>query len=1786
MGAKQSKLASDSFDEAIVNDYGKDYLSLFLWAKERDVLETLDLVYHSFGLSPRHVDPHRIIKEITLPFGEKILSEWVDNEIARSLYDYYLELANTPDIFNKVEFLPRVASADKAKRDAGDYTNSSYLLALSYSSPFQGKYSKSAYYQTMLRIWCYLHGMYWSKAEGRHDSVLSRVARYLIIDRADGNKIELLDVFFEELDKKLSQCDINFYLCNFYIGEVAGFLSRQRSRDLDQGQKNFLTNLTRIARYDIELIGDVPQGKISSPKFLIQKLKNTSSANEVIRLFDQSGMAYSEEYAIEESEVSDEDVGFLNIEISPEQTDAEQIVISRGVFIQRAEQAHYLPWSWDKVLPPEIPLLEDWLNKRLASIDISESLAAAIIWIAQEYGRSLDTVLMLEIKESATAEWTLDPSFHSIRRMAIRRHSAYRPKKRAQPWLKAVADQIEIQLPNRISAVLQRASESMMGEPKQLSQLWSAHHKSSLFKWFNQSKPSELERLRSSMIANSLGQKIFNHTSDTAFSRAWSSYPQNALPAACGYGSWDIDELLQGETPTKSVTRTPQTSYLGSMLLPLDEPLKAYSHELKRYVERAGSFREFHNSLAYYTVQGLYAALGSRYLVDPFESLIQFYFSSSESNIPSCVFINDKQDDIHSGRLVPLCDQAEKLLKDYLVHLNHLMEKVSELSPNFALQIARLLESKPAQMPLFFFLDEKLQWRSMSELELLKELPTIPLPNNVYRHRFSQRMTELGLPSDILEAWMGHGERGVASYGDFSPRCWQEDALNFMELLNSSFEKLDFQSIVHQNTSLPLGFIGAEITTTLNTEDAVLFGETARSIRRKQTIEAIKEITLHKIGEVLGGREWSVIAEDEFEEIVTKLFKPENNTISLSYPLERMEVLRDSLIKAGSPLIRLIKKRQISLKQERNLLNKSALQALRLLPAIKDWAAQNCEVYPSSLSLKQSAQLGVILFAIEKQISYLGLLKDIADGVNYQLIQHGRECFLRYSEELDDEDLTSAGQLHRISYKVASLLNAAKNSKHNLKARESIAHKSLNVLGHIIGLPDPDDFDDLLKSLSGIIEQANMVVLPGVVAAGLSHRQPPSSLSLHDFLRISLRNPVVPVAPLAEEKVKEFQQLMPVSTQWMSAADSQLKKESDKFHKEINNILSQYENSKARDCAKQIINVSKSYSGKISTAVLGVGYWIAHIVSVGKYQGQRKNFSPLAQSTIVTYFGTLIVAFKELAYNRDIFTLSEEEFYELYEQMLDYKREKDNETEYFGNRLRSYHKFLLNQGLPELNWGELDFKDYSRDVSSGLITEKDYQETLKYIDKKYADKEQVALLQFVLLLGFRFGLRAQEATHLLKKDWNESNGKVWVLVRNNRYRTLKSENGRRAIPLLFELSEIERSAIKVVFERSEINAGSDIDQLILSEVRSGEIVLNPLCYSASRELIVALREVTGNPQLVLHHARHSFHNQLVAILCGINSPLITKLTKSLDAEQILSTLLEVNNLVDRRASMAVAVMMGHAHPATSLKSYNHLITEWADTLLPVAKTKIHELETAIQLDSWEKWKAPKIESVARIDFVKPTLHNLVQLMRLVALGKSFSQAINMLGMHPKHAVLLEQLAVKAFVKSSANLPAEIDSATLLEAREFLSHISESAWLRLLSCCDKEFTFQGKVNISLQDIPLLVGNKRQILMCEDPHYELMRTLIEYFDLSSDSYGVSLYQDSQVAAEKAKLYGLGGIQDQGKQIDVMHWYMADQTLAPHRNYAAFWLKDRLSTTEIRSSYEVVLVVILISYFFHCG
>ena len=1787
-GAVKEKSVAGSF-------FPTEFDELFAYAKESDTEYITTLLYYAFAQSSEIFDPHRLYHEISLTYAKDILEGWQDNSMAKELLRYFDHTENA--LLNNKSFSKKYVPKAKAKNWSQvqsiihNFNPRTCLLALSYTQLRFDVNDNLVFSQTFFRLWLYIHGLINISVNETYDKVLQRVVSRFKDLSYDDDEVEFFTAFFDGISDRLAGRPRTFTACNNAIYSTAINLQELNSESLKN--LRFLRNAVRLSNYDniahIDIYSPVEGSESeqsSQPLKLLKKKRDIypslDDVLEVNETHELINVVDTEEDALEDAD------SLLAVGTDKHATEQERLIFSNAITYQSAELSHYIPWSWEKLLPPEVSLLEEWIDESLTSTDIKTACAAALVWLAFNYGRSLENVLLLPISDAPTDDWTLSLDYKMLSRQAIRRRSAKQPVGDMLDWVKPLGDFISTPLPENITRVLSLAASSHP-DPRQLNQVWSYFEDKPLTVWFNKIKPESLKRVLSLHIGNHMGQDVFDKTSNSHLARILSSKPNPGLPAACSYGSWDIEKIERGEPLTNKVAEQPNKNLIGSMLVSLEASLQEAVGRYSLAVKESETLIEYHNHLSLYTVNALYAATGSRYLVDPFDSITQFYLSDPHNAYADRVYINDKNDDMHSGRVVPLCASAVKILKNYLIHLEHLSASIEHISPTLSTWVVETVKDGCNQLPLFFLLDTKLQWHPMNALYLVSnDLFDWPLPNNIFRHRFSQVMTRLGAPNDVIEAWMGHGEKGVSCYSDTSPRCREEDDRYFLPLFETAFSSLGFQ-VLTSNAGLSLGNdsnITAEPT-------SKTFGEKARYERRQATIETIKEETKNKIEYFLKTKTWDQISEEEFSSLVTRI-TTDDGVMAAPYIAERLNVLLNILEEEDSEHLNFVTKRYTSLKQEKSMLAKESIAALKLLPLLREWA-DKCKktLFGDKLAKKDVAQLAATVLSIEKLVGYVDMLQALEQGCHYRLVQLKRnECFIEYSEYLDPADLSAPVQRHRISYKLASWFDRIADAKNKLvlpgdsgfEKRDVFSLPELIELANLLNV-ESASFLTLLQTLCSVINQYNLITQPGIVAGDLSGRLPSTSFSLEDQLRFQTKKSYTPPAQedseeQTPEEVDALSSLIPVSSQWQQQEQNILRNSAKEFQRSMNQILSTYKKSKTKELAKQIRSFCKENTHSVSSAVLSVGYWIAAVVERGKYQGRRKTVVPLAANTITTYFSHLMSVFTGLAYDVDVLTFYEEDFIDLYQRMLNYLSAKGSRIDYFGNLLISHHRWLMTQGAPSIDWSELGMSDGKRHVSSGMLSEDDYQKCLKYISAHYQDGQQAQVLSIVLLLCFRFGLRSMEALGLKRRDWCNYGDDTWILVRNNRFRSLKSDSSRRAIPLLFDLTEDEHALIDKTLGQYELLPNPENNHLLLSEVVNGSVQPLRFIHQIQSELIDVIRTVTGNQRLVLHHARHSFYNLLAITLFDLNTPLTRKISAHLDKEAIRTKVLGNNTQPTRRASMALAVLMGHASPTTGFKSYCRIMQEWRDQLTPTQSQRNLLLPKALHPLEWEIYKEKPHNETKQLGFNEPTLHALTLVMRSVALGKTFEQAGAFQKLDPTLIADLQLLFDNviervAFKNQSGALEAG-------SAQRFLSYIIEDGWARMLSITQKEISNQPSSSVPPLELAQLIGKNRHILLAKNEHYELAQIFVSYFEIADDCYRIGAFQDSEYAQGKIGKFNLTGIND-NKRLDSLIQSFDDGTYGLHENYAGLRLVDRTLST-VRTSYELVLMFLLMGYYFN--
>lgn len=407
----------------------------------------------------------------------------------------------------------------------------------------------------------------------------------------------------------------------------------------------------------------------------------------------------------------------------------------------------------------------------------------------------------------------------------------------------------------------------------------------------------------------------------------------------------------------------------------------------------------------------------------------------------------------------------------------------------------------------------------------------------------------------------------------------------------------------------------------------------------------------------------------------------------------------------------------------------------------------------------------------------------------------------------------------------------------------------------------------------------------------------------------------------------------------------------------------------------------------------------------------------LRLSSVERYLNALAVCFEAVAYDHDLATCDAEDLTDFYGQILDSRRlarqsassrAEDNESadredagqnqqqyrtwKLAASMLRDFHRTCSRElALEDPDWAEFLVADMPLSISPGLILEQDYLHMLRLLvggDVNTASHRALSKA-FVLLLCMRFGLRGQEATGLMRDDWvTPEDGSIVVLVRNNAQRKLKTLAGRRQVPLLFELQALETAVIERFLALWHGISGGDRRVPLFADPQK---VNEPMDEKVIRaELSRLIKQVTRHDNLSLHHARHTFANLVAChLLDGTHDIWPFAHAQALTAQRRshVRRLLLCTDGTTRRTLWALARLLGHAHPQSSVRSYLHLQPERAAQVVragrpdaairrPLVHEKLIDLDACLPVEGYlaghevlQEQEAPSISALAMLRFL-------------------------------------------------------------------------------------------------------------------------------------------------------------------------------------------------------------------------
>lgn len=1730
---------------------GKPFSELCAWAVERELERPLAIGYSILGLTPMIVGIGNLVQELNQPESRTITAEWCVNPIVHELKKFTEAFTADARISRQYTSISHRGGVDKNRLQFKKYSTETFLLTL-ITNPLADITDETTYInRRRLRIWLIIQAASRLIDYGcAADKSISSAARFMVIGESDENWL-LIDDLLKIASKQLWHTPNTYQRFTMALANAARIIQHD---PIKRGkiQQQFLNSIVAIAH-----------GECHEFKENLTRNITLTPAHFRLTTLTIDDPVFGGDIGVSNFNIlptlDDEEEAPLSYvtDIDPTDSKAQQILSSGSVYIQTMERSHYLPWSWDRVLPTEAHHLETWVHNKLNSQDTTKRMGAALVWLAMRLSRSLALIERITITSELTEEWSLSQDFRFLKRTAPRRRSAWRPNEVTRHQVAAFLNDLTIEIPANIGDVLKTTIQNSEAIPATLGALWKSISADKLDSWFSEQARLYFPRLSSAKLGNYYDQRLFDATGDFIFSRLLSSHPNSALPGACSYTTWDIKAIEKGlQLPVlASATETDSCNIIGSLLAPLElvlhEEIERCNNNLKLALGKG--LIQYHNALAQYVVMALYAASGARTLRDPFESRQHFSIKHH------CVFINDKNDgSLHNGRLVPLPAKTIELLNYYQKHLFALSLRIEEHRPDLAQQLSNLIECRSANMPFFFLLDENLRWHSMANAAQLDcALFEWQLPSNLFRHRYSQRLLKEGIEPEVIEGWMGHAERGAASYSDYSARCWESDVKVFRDALERAYASLPFIVPDFQQELPPLLYLPVQKTTYSEPD---LFGQRERTWLRSRRIKAAVREARVDIKLFLNGRSLMDVSDDDLMLLSNRMLLRENRlphpqaALRLRILIKNVQKLDSHAAQAsqagslkgaassgqatinkpmpGYARYQLLRKRIIDINDERWFITPRITVALEIYEQLSIWAETvRKSALKASLSRAKALTVGVVLLAVEKRLGYKQLLLDIVHSKHFRLLQNKREYFIEYSEALESDDFSAAVQRHEISYKTASLLAHGTHLKKQVDTPQTQQIEELSEILRLHAQYNPDNLTpsvcELLSWLCEVINQANLVQMPGIVAAALSERAPPTSASLRDYARL-LHARTLDIFSTSQANNDLLNGLIPRAREQTSDKLS-LQEQAKTFVKKITKSLNDYTPAHARECAQKLKKICDENKSLVSSSMLFVGYWIAGLTGSGKGK-RRKNLDPYARNSLTTYWSSLAPVFHELLYDVDLINLDSEESTDLCMQMLEYKHQSSRHADYFAKRLQDFFRWAAPFGVAAPEWSELNFESGYRTVSPGLISETEYQACHKWIqsDTELTQDNQL-MLSFVLILAYRFGLRAKEAIGLLRRDWCQHEQSSWVLVQSNQYRTLKSQASRRAIPLLFKLSEKEQDIVERTLARYSSIAGKHINRPILCEAsgnENGQPVLTTLAPRISEALIRVLRSATGNPEMVLHHCRHSFYNRVAPALFGLHSPLAEKFSNTADYAELRRTVLGPINSISRRSAMALARLMGHRFPSTGLKNYCHLVTDWIDELTPATHLRAHKINNIIQIP-----ELPVVPSTVplgisdALKYPEPSLLQLLKTLRLVSIGLGYERAGELMQIHPKHLSSLQrtiQLANDRMRFSSpANKKLKLKGSDLPNA--LLESISDAAWQRLIHHAEDQknavtYLLKDDEAQYIQELPHLISPNRHFLVEQPTHCKLLKHVINLFNIPADQYQIIAKGSSQTAQKR--------------------------------------------------------------------
>ncbi len=1413
------------------------------------------------------------------------------------------------------------------------------------------------------------------------------------------------------------------------------------------------------------------------------------------------------------------------------ETPAQRSISGKTILLRSNEFGQYLPWSWHQITTEERIAINAWLESQREGFG-QDALIAALTWISLVTGYSLTRACNFGVGDDAHGDWQLTTKLDALLREPPRPSYMRELPSAVTEVLATPASVHTIRLPEWIQAAL--AGATPISAPQKLADFWTSCTETPSQAFSRIATAQGFTRVTTSMLGHVLGYSLYHRTADCLFALAGSAHARTAMPGAGAYPSWGAREVLdyyRGLANESQLEISPEgdsVNALGSRLRVAEKSfssalIKAFS-VLESQMSQ-GSLIDQHNAYVTALVIKLLAATGSRPVGDPFESPLHFDFEHHR------VFVADKLVvGAEGGRLVPIPKSLSAEVERHYNYLAKLATLFELTQPALSAALRGLHELQaPFRLPLFFFLVDD-GWESISEDGLRRHLAgELSAPINIFRHRLPVVLRAKGVDPEVIDGLLGHGYGGCATYGDWSIRQWNVDMEQAVPALESAFEDLGLPIL-----KVPMLRTTPELHITQALQLAP-FGVARRKLEQRKRREAARQQARALIEDWLGDRKIGEVTAQDLADIERIVVTTPSGMPHVMAHIRYAVLQRyfNMQLRRGATSLRL-RRAYLELNEDPPFTSELAARAPSVVRKLLDLLPILRKEFPPSRATATDAWLMACLhLMLESRISNYALLKEISNPRAVRLVHFRRRYWLEYrtapADETEDDIKESPSLRLPVSRDCAAFVEAArKPGRKRSHIQKELADALMSCHVDLSNL----DEKKTVEKLANFIDQSNRLCLPGLLAGVLSGRVSTCSLDHYDWVRLETGTLLELLGSADDHTTGDQLSLSPEDSSpnvpdeaRVLARQIEARLYFNELRRAIDGVDADPRSKSRRKMVSDVSSVVSKFRPRVSSALYLIGEWLSHLVGkVGSLRSIRR------------YLTGISPAAERVWYDADLLSADEEDVSELYSALLDAR--PDIELRTVGLYLRRFHAFARKYAsISDPDWGELSLGQASLSVRPAYIRERDYLNAIKAIlssSERHA-QELVTASAMVLLLAYRYGLRAAEAAGLIRADW-VGDIRPLILVRNNVLRKLKTKAGRRLVPTLFELASIEVTLIKRVLVTAEANHGGDMAVPLL-----GNQVRVPANIGRIRTIVIrALRWATGNPRTVIHGARHSFATRVLDSLLvsdggsqksHLEVPIVDTMR-----DRVLGS-----SRQSRRTLWGIARLLGHASPTTSVGSYAHIVDRWLDDYTDhnvTRRTRGALLDGTYDLDAEPRRVALSEPRVVEDQAPTVSVGALVRLARLVSRGANLQRSATALAI-PAELSGEVAFALDSIFRVSAKRQERNKSLS-----ELMASVTEAQWENLIEFadevvvpCDVTWT---KVPAAL-DFAGLVGPQRHIVMWREEHFEWIGQFVKSINLKKSDVSVFITpgftQEQQTWIERHDISRFVSSDENDNQLDTV-------------------------------------------------